>query len=489
MNDDAIPQLDPWPAGIQVLPGSVTSFVGGQAALTASWEFAVQSPEHSILAGLEGRIGDGRLVGPTSPRNAAALRRLVPALRPRPLGLATSAGFGDRLGLATPGHVRALRAAGGSILPVFAQQSVRENSRTGRTPIEVLDAATWGVLAEGWHGSWGADADHLKTLDDIDAFAVAGFTTYTLDPGESVIVAADRMDVATLQREARTRIPWDEMDDDLDRMLARYRERPIVLESGPLPFTEEDVLRAAVKYGGAVAQIRRMAAHLEQAVSWPVEIEIAVDETESPTTPFEHAWMALELRRLGISWVGMAPCFRGRFEKGIDFIGDAADFEADFALQAEVARSLGPYKISVHSGSDKFSVYDAIVRRTGSLVHLKTSGTSYLEALRTVADLDIPLFARMYDLAREGFAANQASYHLSTDLAKAPPVDAAGIALLDNPDARQILHVAYGPILHEYGSRIRELLTAHREDYAANLQRHFERHLRPFALQAQSRAE
>jgi hypothetical protein len=279
------------------------------------------------------------------------------------------------------------------------------------------------------------------------------------------------------------------MDDDLDRMLARYRERPIVLESGPLPFTEEDVLRATVKYGGAVAQIRRMAAHLERAVSWPVEIEIAVDETESPTTPFEHAWMALELRRLGISWVGMAPCFRGRFEKGIDFIGDAADFEADFALQADVARSLGPYKISVHSGSDKFSVYDAIVRRAGSLVHLKTSGTSYLEALRTVADLDIHLFAPMYGLAREGFAANQSSYHLSADLAKAPPVDAAGIALLDNPDARQILHVAYGPILHEYGSRIRELLTAHREDYAANLQRHFERHLRPFALQAQSRAE
>ena len=90
------------------------------------------------------------LTGPLSARNAAAVRQCLPWLAPRPLGLRTSAGFGDRLGLATPGHIRALRACGGDIAPVFAQQSVREMTRTGRTPQQVIDAATWGALEQGW---------------------------------------------------------------------------------------------------------------------------------------------------------------------------------------------------------------------------------------------------------------------------------------------------------------------------------------------------
>ena len=98
------------------------------------------------------------LVGPASPKNAAALRQHLEWLRPRPLGTRTSAGLGDRLGLATPGHVRAVRAVGGfaAIAPIFPQQSIREMTRTGRTPIEVMDDATWGMFAEGWCDGTGA---------------------------------------------------------------------------------------------------------------------------------------------------------------------------------------------------------------------------------------------------------------------------------------------------------------------------------------------
>lgn len=484
-----VEERDLWPAGLEVVPASVTPFSGGHAALTAAGKLVVRSDDPEVLSGVEGQQSEGLIIGPRSAANAQTLRRLVPWLRPRVLGLATSAGFGDRLGLATPGHIRALRVVGGGIAPVFAQQSVRENTRTRRTPAQVLDDATWGVLAEGWRQPWGADADHLKTLEDISAFAQAGFTTYTLDPGDAVIIAADTMAAGALRQAADSRLPWDELGDDLVGMLARYRGKRVELPGGPLHFTEEGVLRAAVKYGGAVAQVGRMSSHLLRVASWPVEIEIAVDETGSPTTPLEHAWMALELGRLGVTWIGMAPCFRGSFQKGVDFIGDRAEFEADIRLHAEVAHALGPYKLSVHSGSDKFSVYSAIVRHTGSLVHLKTSGTSYLEALRTVATVDSGLLAQLYGLAREGYADNQASYHLSASLAAAPPVAAAGPGLLDDFHARQILHVAYGPILQEYGGRLRALLSAHREEYAAGLQRHFERHLCPFVLAEPSHAE
>src|SRR5690349_21108404 len=104
----------------------------------------------------------------------------------KPLFLLPSFGFGDRLGLATPGHIAALRAAGGKLAPIFAQQSVRENTRTGRTPQQVMDDARRAVDAAGWDAPWGADADHVKTLEDLPPFVEAGYTFFTVDPGEYV---------------------------------------------------------------------------------------------------------------------------------------------------------------------------------------------------------------------------------------------------------------------------------------------------------------
>src|SRR5262245_61084263 len=94
----------------------------------------------------------------TTPENTAALRSIFSFLVPRPLGLKKSAGCGDRLGLATPGHIRAVRRS--SMAPILAQQSIRENTRTGRTPRQVMDDAMWGVFQEGWRDGFGADADH-----------------------------------------------------------------------------------------------------------------------------------------------------------------------------------------------------------------------------------------------------------------------------------------------------------------------------------------
>src|SRR5687768_3647271 len=100
---------------------------------------------------------------------------------PEPLGLSPSFGFGDRLGLATPGHVDALRAHGGAIHPVFAQQSIRELARTKRTPTEVMDNTIFQLRSASYLGVWGADADHLKTQEDVNATAGAGFVCFTID--------------------------------------------------------------------------------------------------------------------------------------------------------------------------------------------------------------------------------------------------------------------------------------------------------------------
>src|SRR5258706_9547234 len=98
------------------------------------------------------------------------------------LGMAPSFGFGDRIGLATPGHVAAMKAAGQGIAPIFPQQSIREMTRTSRTPQQVMDDALNGAKAAGWTGPIGADADHLKTPADVDATTAVGFTFFTIDP-------------------------------------------------------------------------------------------------------------------------------------------------------------------------------------------------------------------------------------------------------------------------------------------------------------------
>lgn len=425
------------------------------------------------------------LLGPLSTVNADALRDQLPWLKPILLGLRTSAGFGDRLGLATPGHVRAVRAVGGNIAPIFAQQSIREMERTGRSPQQVMDAALWGVFQENWQGGYGADADHLKTSADIDLCLQHGFTFFTIDPGAYV---DDRASDASLEelRSLAAQLP-PEMQQDQNRLL----NQSLQIEELALQFDEVTLLRAMVKYGRAIWHVAQMYRHLSnQAGNRPYEMEVSVDETAQPTSHAEHAYIASELKRLGVRWVSLAPRFVGAFEKGVDYIGDAALFEKDIAGHAAIARYFGPYKLSLHSGSDKFSIYPAAMRQTRGLVHLKTAGTSYLEALRTIAELDADLFREIYAFSRGRYETDRASYHVSAQLARAPEPRAIDneANLLNQFDAREILHVTFGSVLKAitpegrplFRDRIMELLQTHPDIYAGNLEKHFTRHLVPF---------
>ena len=185
--------------GLRIHEPSATPHEGALYCLVegdGGWRLAVLAPAGSAqLAGFAGehsaRGENTLLLGPLSAENAAALRSRLAWLRPTVLGLRTAVGLGDRLGLATPGHLRAVRAAGGHLAPLPAQQSIREMSRTGRSPQQVMDDAMWGVFAEGWRSGFGADADHLKTAEDVDRCLSAGYTFYTFDPGEHVDNAAE----------------------------------------------------------------------------------------------------------------------------------------------------------------------------------------------------------------------------------------------------------------------------------------------------------
>jgi hypothetical protein len=428
--------------------------------------------------------------------NARALHRALPFTQPRTLGLATSAGCGDRLGLATPGHLRAVRNTvrghEPSIMPILAQQSIREMERTQRTPEDVINDATWGVLEEGWRHGYGADADHLKNAHDVDICVAAGFTFYTFDPREHVDNDAHTDPLETLRLKVAA-LPWDRLQDSETAMRERYLNSFDIEDQLVLTFDETSLLRAAAKYGRALAHVAEIYNYTAQAMRGkPFEVEVSVDETDTTTSPEEHFFIASELRRLGVQWVSLAPRYCGDFEKGVDYIGDLDQFEAEIVQHAAIARCCGPYKLSIHSGSDKFSVYPIMAKHTRGLVHLKTAGTSYLEALRAIAEIDPPLFVDILDFAFERYEIDRASYHVSADPALCPrPADLQerGLAAaLDNFHAREMLHVTFGSVLttqdesgqYVYRDRFFAALKSDKEAYYRVLETHFDKHLGPF---------
>ncbi|HIQ05866.1 MAG TPA: hypothetical protein EYH31_09280 [Anaerolineae bacterium] len=489
--------------GVQLYPRSLTGVNGAILFLTRHKEHkrlgVIASPGNSTMAlfrGSEQAVEMDRQAltlkwCPTDHANADALRQVLPFLRPRTLGLALSAGFGDRLGLATPGHVRAVRGTG--IAPVFAQQSIREMTRTQRTPQQVMDDAMWGVFQEGWREGFGADADHLKIPADVDACVAVGFTFYTIDPGDHVDNAAhtDPPDVLVQKVEG---LPWDDLESSPQAMRRTYLDRSFALTDGSsLAFDEVSLLRAAAKYGKAIAHTTRMYRHLATHMGdRPFELEVSVDETETPTTHWEHLFIANELKRLDVHWVSLAPRYIGRFEKGVDYIGDLDAFEANLARHVAIMRTFGPYKLSIHSGSDKFSIYPVFARQAGRLVHLKTAGTSYLEALRAVAGIDPGLFREILAFAFERYDEDKATYHVSADSGKVPQPDQLAddelASVLDLFDGRQLLHVTFGSVLtaknedgsYRFRSRLLAALQADERAHYAALEQHFRRHLEPF---------
>jgi tagaturonate epimerase len=413
--------------------------------------------------------------------------------KPQPLGTAPSFGFGDRLGLATPGHVAALRQAGAGIEPIFAQQSIREMTRTGRSADEVMQDALKGAAASGFSGRQGADADHLKTPADVERTADAGFVFFTIDPSDNVDGHADSYNANTLAEKVKA------LGDEAN-WVAAYKGRKVDLPNGTkLSIDEQAVARASVKYAKAVNQAVALAKHIDAVMrkkGAAYEIELSVDETPQPTTLAEHFIVAERCLKEGMKLVSLAPRFIGDFEKGVDFKGDLAAYEKSCSDHAAIAKMLGPYKLSLHSGSDKLAIYPAFARATKGLFHVKTAGTSYLEALRAILRHDAKFFRRIVDFARNRYETDRATYHVSATLENTPPPsdlndtqleqrylerwqDVNGPVGFTEP-GRQILHTTFGSVLKDEQLRgpFFQILREHPETYKDVLTDHFARHLK-----------
>ena len=387
-----------------------------------------------------------------------------------------------------------MKTAGNGIAPIFPQQSIREMVRTKRSPQQVMEDAIRG--AADWPSDVGADADHLKTKADVDATANAGFTFFTIDPSGFVDQIADDYDESTVREKFagnREVVAWFDS----------YVGKQVRLATGTdVRLTEEACMRAAVKYGRAMVEAIRIGSYIRQvqeAAGRPYEVELSIDETDQPTTLAEHYIVADQCLAAEMKLVSLAPRFIGDFEKAIDFKGDLELLENSLADHAAIAERLGPYKLSLHSGSDKLSMYGALARTTKGCFHVKTAGTTYLEALRVVARHDENAFREIVAFSRSRYETDKATYHLSATLADAPLPEDSSLSCLEQEylelwsqvpqgkgftkPGRQIMHCTFGSVLTDdkYGPIVRDCLKTHPDTYNEVLEDHFTRHLRALA--------
>lgn len=381
---------------------------------------------------------------PLSADNSKIIRQYFPFTRPVPLSkYKTTIGLGDRLGVASPGHIRLLKHK--NIRPVLAQQSKRELALTGRSFRGVLSDAVWAVFQEDYREGFGADGDHLKTKEDIKEALAEGYTMITLDCSEHIhdLKPTDKGEIERI---------YQAFPQEKKRALEAYfLRRKFTLKSGEsLSFTPDDLRYNVAIYQSAVDFTVAVFHELIAPRSGEVDFEVSIDETTASTHPLGHFFVAAQLMEAGVKVDSMAPRFCGEFQKGVDYRGNKEQFTREFREHQRIAEHFG-YKLSIHSGSDKFSVFPIIGRESKGVFHLKTAGTNWLEAVRVIIRTVPELYRRIHAFALTRLEEAKKYYHISADPAAVPPVssltDEELTTLLDKDDARQIIHITYGEIL------------------------------------------
>ena len=377
--------------------------------------------------------------------NCKIIRRIFPFTNPSShQNFDITIGLGDRLGLASAGHLRLLK--GKKVFPVLAQQSIRELNLTGRTYDDVLAAASWAVFQEGYTSGFGADGDHLKTSAEVKMAIGCGVTMITLDCSEHI-----NNNIISLSAPEIDQLYLTISDKDRQKLETKYLMKNLKLKDGStITFSVSEFRKIVLIYLKAInytidiyhSDIKNCGRH--------IDFEMSIDETLTSTSPESHYFVASELLDGGVEITSLAPRFCGEFQKGIDYRGDIHNFTQEFNVHVKIAQNFS-YKISIHSGSDKFSVFPIIGEKTGGHYHLKTAGTNWLEAVRVIAVKDPSLYRRMHKFAIQHLDEAKKYYHISANVSNIPDIeklkDSELPSLMNMDDSRQVIHITYGLIL------------------------------------------
>ncbi|MBM3964661.1 MAG: hypothetical protein FJ308_06275, partial [Planctomycetes bacterium] len=287
-----------------------------------------------------------------------------------------SFGVGDRFAHQAASQLNAfqkLERDGVLASPVW-NKSNREHTFIGSEPSSVREAAAQAVQELGWKHAWHVDADHIR-LETVDRFLESS-DFFTIDVADSIGVRASESDAAAF----------------LHRHPELVGRTAIAGIEQPLELSLEKVSQVIGKYFAAAQEAGSIYRHIETKKGRGGFIaEVSMDETDSPQTPQELFVILAAFADQGVQLQTVAPKFTGRFNKGVDYVGDLSQFEKEFREDlAVIAHCVKQYslpsnlKLSVHSGSDKFSIYPIIRRAladTHAGLHIKTAGTTWLEEL------------------------------------------------------------------------------------------------------------
>ncbi|WP_130859386.1 tagaturonate epimerase family protein [Gracilibacillus phocaeensis] len=445
-------------------------------------KYLVAAGSGDLLKALQGdSVGEGK-VCPLTHENAQVLNQFFTYTKPQAFGTEVATmGLGDRLGVASPGHIETVQ--GHQVKPILAQQSIRELTLLHRTMADILDAATFAVFQEGYKNGYGADADHIKKEEDITYALELGFSFLTLDCSEQIRNDVEDMVLEDIHKEFAN-LPVDRKE----YFTSHYLNKSFAVQGIDISFDEDRLYKNMLVYGAAIDFMEHVFHQYIATADQTIDFEISIDETETVTSPEAHFFVAEELRRRGVTVQSLAPRFCGEFQKGIDYIGDLEQFEKELQEHAAIAKHFG-YKLSIHSGSDKFSAFPIIGKYTEGLLHIKTAGTNWLEAVRVIAQLNPELYRRMHRYAEDHFEETLQYYHVTPDLSSIADLDSTSdqdlSAYMDHDAARQLFHVTYGILLtakdHSGEDLFREefftTLMRNEDAYRQGLVRHIGRHL------------
>jgi tagaturonate epimerase len=408
-----------------------------------------------------------------------------------------SIGVGDRFAHQARAQLQAcMKAAeaGVDVIPVW-NKSNREHTIIGSDPVSTRTAADEAVRSLGWKKPYHVDADHIN-LESVNKF-VDSSDFFTIDVADWIGTPPDPERVQTLL----DRHPELIGDLHIPGIEQRFR------------IGRDFVLRVANKYLLAVQQAGRVYRHIERKKGAAQFVpEVSMDETDSPQKPVELLIILAALADEEVPIQTIAPKFTGRFNKGVDYVGDLAKFSEEFSNDVAVVKFSierygmpGNLKLSVHSGSDKFSIYGPIheiLKRFDAGVHLKTAGTNWLEELIGLAEaggeglaLAKEVYAQAYS-HREELCGPYAAV-IDIDPSELPSPEAVSqwsseqfvSALRHDPQSpaynsslRQLLHVGF-KVAAKMGSRYLDLLSAMESSVAKNVTDNlFNRHIRPLFI-------
>jgi hypothetical protein len=406
-----------------------------------------------------------------------------------------SCGVGDRFGHEAPAQLAAFQriaSQGAEVRPVW-NKSNREHTLIGTEPADVRAKATAAVQAAGWTGNYYVDADHIS-LKTVDRFLAAS-DFYTLDVADYVGKPATA--------------------ETVNAFVAKQRKLIGALalpgQKNKIEVTEAAMRSAAGKYLLAAAEAGAIYRYIAKAKKEFIT-EVSADETDRPLTPVELLFFLAALADEKVPAQTIAPKFTGRFNKGVDYLGDlkafTREFDEDLSVIAYAVREFGlpaNLKLSVHSGSDKFMLYPVIrdlIRKHNAGLHLKTAGTTWLEEVAGLAESGgdgLAIAKEVYAQALERYDEVCAPYATVIDIDKKQLPAAATVNGWSgekyartlthdqrcpdfNRHFRQLIHVSF-KIAAEMGGRYHAALDASRDRVAARVEYNiYERHLKPLFL-------